>query len=114
MGIKATVKPYGVTGTHRGGEDLFLVFDAVESDTVEGVSLKPENDLLKWNRDEAGNYWCKTNHCEHKWIGTLQDLLDLFVKVGGSDRTRWSWYGNVSQPPKKRFTYEYFVKGDAD
>lgn len=128
MGIKATVEPHVVAGTDRGGEDLYLLFSAHEDDTVEGVLLELEDGDEVWNweyEDEEAEedcddehegkvYFCTTSQYKFKWEGTHKDLLKLFVENGGTDTNCWSWYGPVSEPPKKRFILKFYVDGNAE
>lgn len=124
MGIKATVKPHVVAGTCNGGEDLYLSFLAHEDDTVQGVLLELEDGEVDWyweneegddsDDENEGTVYSCTTHYEFVWKGTRQDLLKLLEEQGGTDTNTWSWYGPVSEPPKKRFKLQLYVDGNAD
>jgi len=130
MGVKLTVVPDCVAGTRKGGEDLFLIFTAFEDASVEGVEvvLKDGNvswNFVKWDEEEEGyvqfleedtsgaTLRCVTDTYEFDWVGTQADLVALFEKVGGSDKSKWSWWGSIAEEPKKKFYRQYRVGGNA-
>ena len=118
--MKVTVTPQVVSGTNKGGEDLFLDFEAIgePSDTF---TVEPTSGDPSWNCDGEGdeddptNVWsCCTEHYEFKWSGTLADLHKLAVEAGVTDSAEWEWCGKVGGPPERRFRHEHFVAGNAD
>lgn len=130
MGVKLTVVPDCVAGTRKGGEDLFLIFTAFEDASVEGVEvvLKDGNvgwNFVKWDEEEEGYVdfleedtsgalvRCATDDYDFDWVGTQDGLVALFEEVGGSDKSKWSWWGPITEEPKKRFYRQYRVGGNA-
>ena len=114
--MKVTVTPKTVGGTNRGGEDLFLVFEATgeisDSFTVEPLPGDPDWDCDDELDPEAVWSVC-TAHYEFEWSGTLKDLAKIVAGDVTSPRA-WEWCGSTSQQPQKRFRCEHFVAGNAD
>lgn len=121
--MRVTVAAKTVAGTDRGGEDLYLVFEATECDGTAPVVDLVDGDP-SWFRDEEdeeedeesplSRWECRTDHYEFEWRGSLQDLADLAVELGVQDPEKWEWSGPASGPPQKRFRVLHFVDGNAD
>lgn len=123
--MKVTVTPRVVSGTDRGGEDLFLDFAADEFDTgplqVELGDGDPSWDFADdYDEDEDGNptpestVSCCTGHYEFEWKGTFAQLVALVRETGVTSEQNWRWTGPASSPPVKVFRHEHFVAGNAD
>ena len=122
--MKVTVTPRVVGGRTRGGEDLFLDFEATgepsDTFTVEPVPGDPTGDP-SWDcegegdEDDPTNIWsCDSPNYEFKWSGTLADLHKLAAEAGVTDLSEWEWCGKVVNSPERRFRHTYYVDGNAD
>jgi hypothetical protein len=113
-----TVTPHVVTGTDRGGEDLFLCFECTED--AEHHVVEPTDGNVSWDLEidddgeEVVSLSCTTDHYEHRWGGTPGDLYALAVQNGLLDKTKWQWYGPANQEPKQRWKYQLYVTGNAE
>lgn len=123
--MKVTVTPRVVSGTDRGGENLFLVF-AAEGEISDTFTVELGEGVPDWevgenyDEDEDGNptpeseLSCCTGHYEFEWKGTLKQLAQLAVEAGCQNEANWQWCGPVSGPPVKRFRHEHYVCGNAE
>jgi len=113
-----TVTPHVVSGTNKGGEDLFLCFECTEDASTHEVT--PEDGNVSWDLefDDEGEkvvkLSCITDHYEHEWEGTPDDLYALAATNGLLDKTKWQWYGPADQEPKQRWKHQHYVAGNAD
>ena len=118
--MKITVKPRVVSGTGKGGEDLFLDFEATgapsDTFTVDPVDGDPSWDCEgDGDEDDPANVWsCRTDAYEFQWKGTLADLHKLAIEAGVADVAEWEWSGNADLDAVQRFQYQHFVAGNAD
>ena len=120
--MKVTVTPKVVGGTNRGGEDLFLVFEATgevsDSFVVEPLPGDPDWDCDD-ELDPEAVWSVRTAHYGFEWSGTLKDLAAIVAGDVTNPRS-WEWWatyrerGSTSQQPQKRFRCEHFVAGNAD
>jgi len=112
--VKVTVTPRVEAGTDKGGEDLWLDFEAT-GDGPLVVELQPGDP--SWDEDEDENpgvFSCCTDHYEFEWSGSLLELLKLAEKAGVNDSSNWAWCGPVTKQPQRHWTYSHFVAGNAD
>ena len=113
--MKVTVTPKVVGGTNRGGEDLFLVFEAT-ADGCDALTVEPRPGDPDWDCDDELDpeaVWSvRTGHYEFEWSGTLEDLAEVARQLIATGS--WEWYGSTSQQPQKHFRCEHFVAGNAD
>ena len=118
MAATLVVIPHVVSGTERGGEDLYLIFRCTEESAEFEVS--PEDGSVNWELeqdDETGEtvgLYCQTEHYEHSWKGTPSDLLEIAFGLGLLDKSTWKWCGDSFEEPKLEWKHMFFVGGNAD
>ena len=117
--MRVTVKPEVVAGTDKGGEDLFLVFEAT-GDVSDTFSVEPLPGDPDWGYDGDGDEddpkatWSVcSGYYEFKWSGTLEDLAEIARQAGVTCADSWEWDGSCLQEPGKRFHCRHFVGGNA-